>query len=205
MKVLPCLVALAGVIGATRLDAQAPLAAPTVGDGALLVATPAMTDPNFARSVVLVLRRDDNGTLGVVLNRVTSLRPIDVFPELSPALAAYPGTLFRGGPAGAARVLFLVTGLAAAVVQGPEILEDLFLSGDFEQLPEIASLAEGPMGLRVFAGHAEWTPGQLEREIAAGSWQVTTGSVDLVFAEPAAIWERATALTGGVVAAVRKP
>lgn len=181
-------------------SAQAP--APQVRDGAVLVATPQITDPNFARSVVLVLRHDDNGTLGLVINRPTTLVPTEVFPELSPALDRYDGTLFRGGPVGAGRVLFLVTGLAAAVAQGPEILEDLFVSGDLEQLPDIARLAGGTAGLRLFAGHAEWQPGQLERELATGSWKIVPGSVELVFSEPASLWDRASATPDGVVAAL---
>jgi putative transcriptional regulator len=195
--------ALSTFLAAVCLAVAAPAGAQAVRDGTLLVATPEMLDPSFARSVVLVLRHDDNGTLGLVVNRVTSLPPTQVFPELSPALDAYDGTLFRGGPVGAGRVLFLVTGLAAAVAEGPEILEDLFVSGDLEQLPEVASLAEGATGLRLFAGHAEWMPGQLEQEIAAGSWKMVAGNVDLVFAEPAVIWEQASALTDGVVAAAR--
>lgn len=192
---------------AVWLAAAAPAGAqtgvrPDVRDGALLVATPQMADPNFARSVVLVLQHDDNGTLGLVIDRPTTLVATEVFPELSPALDSYTGTLFRGGPVGAGRVLFLVTGLGAAVAQGPEILEDLFVSGDLEQLPQIVSLAEGTAGLRLFAGHAEWAPGQLAREIAMGSWKVVPGSVDLVFAEPGVIWEQASALQDGVVAAL---
>jgi putative transcriptional regulator len=179
---------------------SAPLAAQSVSDGALLVASPALEDPNFAKSVVLVLRHDENGTLGLVVNRATSVPPVQLFPEYSPALDGYAGTLFRGGPVAPTRVLFLVTGLAAAVVQGPELVEDLFVSGDAEQLPQLASLAEGPGGLRLYAGHAEWAPGQLDREVALGNFTVAPASVALVFGEPAAMWEQAAALQSGVVA-----
>lgn len=201
MRILLAAMAAALVAGAPAPAAAQP-PVPAVRDGAALVASPELRDPNFARSVVLVLRHDDNGTLGLVINRLTTLVPIEVFPELSPALDAYPGKLFRGGPVGADRVLYLVTGLGAAVAQGPEILEDLFVSGDTEQLSQIASLAEGTSGLRLFAGHAEWQPGQLEREIAAGGWKVVPGTVELVFADPAGIWEQATSLREGVVAAL---
>ena len=102
-------------------------------------------------------------------------------------------------------MLFLITGLAAAVVQGPELLEDVYVSGDPDQLPELAALAEGPDGLRLYAGHAEWEAGQLEEEIADGSWRVIPGNVDLVFGEAAAIWEQAAALDAGVVVDARGP
>jgi putative transcriptional regulator len=177
----------------------------TVAAGSLLVASPALADPNFMRSVVLVLRHDDMGTIGVAINRATSLSPVKVFPEFSPALDGYMGTLYRGGPVGPARVLFLITGLAAAVVQGPELLDDLYVSVDPDQLPEFAALAEGPDGLRLYAGHAEWEAGQLQEEIADGSWRVIPGNVDLVFGEAAAIWEQAARLDAEVVVDARAP
>jgi len=176
------------------LLAALPLSAQTLQDGALLVAAPELDDPNFSQSVVLVLRHDEDGTLGVVINRITSLPPVRVFPEFSPALDAYDGTLYRGGPISPARVLFLVTGLAAAVVQGPELVEDLYVSGDSEQLPELAALAEGQDGLRLYAGHAEWGAGQLAAEIEAGNWRVVPANVDLVFADPRVLWKEASLL-----------
>lgn len=182
------------------LAIAAPAGAQTVQDGALLVAAPELEDPNFAHSVVLVLRHDDSGTLGLVLNRPTSLPPTQVFPELSPALDDFAGTLHRGGPVAPARVLYLVTGLAAAVVQGAEIIEDLFVSGDLDQLGQAMSLSAGGEGVRLYAGHAEWAAGQLERELAVGSFKLAPATIELVLGEPAVMWEQATALQGGVTA-----
>ena len=184
------------------VTAALPIGAQTLQDGALLVAAPELDDPNFAQSVVLVLRHDDNGTLGLVVNRMTSLPPVQVFPEFSPALDAYEGTLYRGGPISATRVLFLITGLAAAVVQGAELIEDLYVSGDSAQLPELAALADGTDGLRLYAGHAEWRAGQLAQEIAAGSWRIVPGNVDLVFADPRGLWQEASALGADAEAVV---
>lgn len=178
----------------------APAGAQTVPDGSLLVATPALDDPNFARAVVLVLRHDENGTLGVVINRATSLPPVEVFPEFSPVLDSYPGTLYRGGPIDATRVLFLATGLAGAAIEGGELLDRLFVSADPERLPELAALADGADGLRLYAGHAVWAPGQLAQEIATGSWRVIPGSADLVFSDPATLWEAASKMDSEIVA-----
>ena len=173
-------------------------------DGSLLVATPSLKDPNFAHSVVLVIHHDDNGTVGVVINRVTSLAPTTVFPELKEGLGKYDGKLFRGGPVAPTRVLFLVRGLAAAVVQGPELLDHVYLAVDPGSLPDIVALAEGPDNLRLYAGHAEWMGGQLEHEIAEGAWSVSTGDADLVFsADPSQIWQEALAQRNAVVADAR--
>ena len=178
-----------------------------VADGALLVASSKLDDANFSRTVVLVLRHDDNGTVGVVINRPTNLVPATVFPEIAATVGSYDGRLYRGGPVAPARLLFLVRGLAAATVNGPEVLDKVFLSADPESLTDITRLAEGTNDLRMYAGHAEWTQGQLDQEIAAGGWTVVPGDAELVFsAEPWQLWETlSTRPGGGVVADAAAP
>jgi putative transcriptional regulator len=184
------------------LAIAAPSAAEDVTDGALLVASPDLHDPNFSHSVVLVLRTDANGTIGVILNRPTTLEPAKTFPELAANIGAYTGKLFRGGPVAPTRLLFLVRGLAAATVQGPEVVAKVFLSGDPDSLPDIVRLADGANELRMYAGHAEWVPGQLDREIAAGGWQTVPGTAELVFdTNPAALWAELIKRKDAVVAA----
>jgi putative transcriptional regulator len=189
-------------LAAVALLAAAPLAhAEGVADGMLLVASEDIEDPNFSHTVVLVLRHDDNGTVGVVVNRPTTLKPAVVFPELAAGVGAYTGALFRGGPVSPGRLLFLVRGLAAATVQGPEVLDKVFLSADPESLPDITRLANGTDDLRMYAGHAEWVPGQLDSEIAAGGWRTFQGSAELVFeTAPGRLWAELAARGDEVVA-----
>ena len=164
-------------------------AAQTVTTGSVLVASPVLTDPMFARAVLLVLRHDDDGAIGVVLNRPTNLVPGTTFPEIKDSVGGYAGNLFRGGPIAPTRLLYVVRGLAAATVNGPEVLDKVFLSIDDASLPDMTRLADGVDELRMYAGHAAWGPGQLEREIAAGGWQVLPGTAELVFSEnPGALW-----------------
>lgn len=180
--------------------------AASVPDGTLLVASPALDDPNFARTVVLVLRNDTNGTIGVILNRPTSLAPGKTFPELAPTLGTYAGKLYRGGPVAPSRLLFLVRGLAAATVQGPEVVDKVFLAGDPSALPDMVRLADGAKDLRMYAGHAEWMPGQLDREIAAGGWTSQPATEDIVFhANPTALWDDLTKRSAEVVASAGAP
>ncbi|HET7132695.1 MAG TPA: YqgE/AlgH family protein [Gammaproteobacteria bacterium] len=196
------LAAAALALAGAALAAWAPgaFAADTVEDGTLLAASPDLKDPNFSRTVILVLRHDENATLGVVINRPTAIDPSKVFPELS-NLGGYSGKLYRGGPVDATRVLFLVRGLAAAAVQGPEIVDKVFLSGDPESLPDLARLADGPADLRIYAGHAVWAANQLAREIQQGAWRAVPGTADLVFsAEPAKLWEQLAPPGSGVTA-----
>lgn len=185
----------------------APAHAQTLASGSLLVASPQLTDVNFARAVVLVLRHDQNGTIGIVLNRPTNVAPAAVLPELAESIGTYQGHLFRGGPIAPTRLLYLVRGLAAATVNGPEVVEKVFLSIDDTALADMVRLADGTNELRLYAGHAAWVPGQLQAEIRAGGWQVLQGTPELVFHEdPGRLW---TELEGRapsgdeVVAAVR--
>jgi putative transcriptional regulator len=184
------------------LASAGPAAAASVSDGTLLIASPDLEDPNFAHTVVLVLRNDTNGTIGVILNRPTTLVPAKIFPELAATVGSYTGKLFRGGPVASSRLLFLVRGLAAATVQGPEVVEKVFLAGDPEALPDIVRLADGTKELRMYAGHAEWMPGQLDREIAAGGWQTQPATDEIVFdANLTALWDKLTQRGGETVAA----
>jgi len=187
--------------------APPPAAAQEVTNGTLLVASPELTDPSFAKAVVLVLRHDTDGTLGVVLNRPTNLEPAKVFPELVGNVGSYDGKLFRGGPLAPTQLLFLVRGLAAATVTGPEVLDKVFLSVGEDSLADMVRLADGTDELRAYAGHAAWVPGQLKAEIEAGGWQILDGSSDLVFdPEPGKLWmelEGRGGRAGDVVAALR--
>src|ERR1044071_8783559 len=180
---------------------QAPAAG--VADGTLLVASPELTDPSFAHAVVLILRNDANGTIGVILNRPTSLVPAKIFPELAASVGPYTGKLLRGGPVAPSRLLFLVRGLAAATVQGPAVVEKVFLAGAPDALPDMVRLADGTKDLRMYAGHAEWMPGQLDREIKAGGWQTVPATEEIVFhANLPALWDELTHRSSETVAAV---
>lgn len=193
------------------LSLGAPVLAQNVGGGALLVASDKLKDPNFARTVILVLRHDEQGTVGVVVNRPTNLVPATTFPELAAGIGQYDGRLYRGGPVAPARVLFLVRGLAAATVNGPEVVEKVFLSADPESLADMTRLAAGTDELRLYAGHAEWTQGQLAEEIKAGGWKVVPATAELVFSEdPGTLWaqlsqQAASGVVAGAVPAAAQP
>lgn len=137
--------------------------------GRLLVATPALADPNFDRAVVLLLDHDEQGSLGVVLNRPT---PVGVGDVLLPwaTLAGDPGVVFQGGPVG------LDSALGVAVIPGEEgplgwrrVYGAIGLV-DLETPPELLAAALG--SLRIFAGYSGWGPGQLEIELGDGAWYV---------------------------------
>jgi len=142
--------------------------------GQLLVASPVLGDPTFARSVVLLVDHDEGGALGVVLNRPTAVRVEAVVPAWGDYTTG-PAQIFRGGPVGEDSALAL-----AALAPGHE--SDTDEPAGFRRLfgtiglvdldAEPVALAGELRAVRVFAGYAGWGPGQLEDELAEQSWFV---------------------------------
>jgi putative transcriptional regulator len=158
--------------------------------GQLLVATPLLEEPTFARSVVLLLDHDDDGTLGVVINRPTEVGVADVLPPWQP-YATGPGVVFSGGP------VALDSALALATVIGSTRSDDEPLGWrrvvgalglvDLDAPPELLAAEIG--ALRIFAGYAGWAAGQLAAEVESGAWYVIDGEPgDAFSADPKALW-----------------
>ncbi|WP_435245768.1 YqgE/AlgH family protein [Streptomyces sp. NRRL F-5630] len=170
--------------------------------GRLLVATPALADPNFARAVVLVLDHDAEGTLGVVLNRPTPVGVDDILEGWG-SLAGAPGVVFEGGP------VSLDSALGVAVVPGEpggrtsplgwRRVHGAIGLVDLETPPELLAAALG--ALRIFAGYAGWGPGQLDGELEAGAWYVVDAEPGDISAErPEALWREVLRRQRGTLA-----
>ena len=145
-----------------------------VRPGSLLVAMPALTDPTFAGTVVYVLDHSASGTLGVVLGRPSQVEIRDVLPGWC-ELAVAPEVFHVGGPCETDTALCLAVAPAAVGAEdGPlrRVAGDVYLI-DLDSDP--AELQEELDGLRVFAGYAGWSPGQLAVEIAEGAWACVAG------------------------------
>lgn len=136
------------------------------------MAAPGLHDPNFRRTVVLVIDHGETGTVGVVLNRPSEVPVDDVLPSWGPH-ATRPRSVYVGGPMdqrAALCVAALPGGIDAASVQGViSVLGPLALV-DLETDPD--ELASKIRGLRVFAGYAGWGAGQLADEVRSGNWVV---------------------------------
>jgi putative transcriptional regulator len=155
--------------------------------GRLLVATPALLDPNFAHGVVLLLDHDADGSLGVVLNRPSAITVASVLPDWSGS-ADPPEVLFEGGPVSPDAAL----AVALVLEMGPDpigfrCLFDRIGIIDLDTPPEV--LAPAITRMRVFAGYSGWGSGQLEGEIEEGSWYVVDSTAHDVFhADPGGLW-----------------
>jgi putative transcriptional regulator len=147
-----------------------------------------MDDSNFAKTVILLLRYDTDGAMGLIINRPTTVLPEQVIPNVD-GLRNYGGPLFVGGPVQLNVVTFLVRG-AATLERGAYVRDDLQYSGNSELLAELTASATDAGRLRVYAGYSGWAPGQLDGELARGGWHVVPGDTAVVFSEnPEQVWE----------------
>ena len=162
-----------------------------VRPGSLLVAMPGLTDPTFAGAVVYVLDHSETGTLGVVLGSPSQVDIRDVLPGWSD-LAVAPAVFHVGGPCETDTALCLARYAGPAREPGSDLRP--VAAGiplvDLDVAPEpVAGRVEG---LRVFAGYAGWSPGQLAGELVEGAWACVPGSPEDVLAEISGpeLWRR---------------
>jgi putative transcriptional regulator len=167
--------------------------------GQLLIAGPTLEDPNFWRTVVLVVEHSEEGALGLVLNRPSESTVAEAVPQLL-ELADADDDILVGGPVGQSAVIVLA---------------------DFEEPDEAALLAFDSVGVlagastdqlgagvrraRIFAGHSGWGPGQLEDEVERGDWILEPARYSDAFApEPSELWTEVLERKGGSYALVAR-
>ncbi len=154
--------------------------------GKLLVASPQLQHPTFYRAVLFVLDHDDDGALAVVINRPSQLPLSVVLPRWAEAVVE-PPLLFSGGPVSEEAALAL--GIARG--EGPPLGFKRLIGNyglvDLDLIPE--ALVGDLGGLRVFSGYAGWGEGQLETELAEGSWYVVDAlASDVLSQQPDEVW-----------------
>ena len=155
--------------------------------GILLVASPVLADPNFFRSVVLLIDHDNDGSVGVVVDRPLDLDVRDHLPAWCERLAP-PARVFEGGP------VQPETAIGVAHRPGIEAQETWRPTPDFVGFIDVSldpNDIAGIEDLRIFSGYAGWGAGQLEMELDIGSWFPVEGSADDIFDPvPATLWRR---------------
>ncbi len=151
--------------------------------GQLLVASPQLADPNFARALVLLVDHTAEGALGVVLNRPTKKTLQELWREVGSAPCHSRRPVYLGGP---------VPGPLMALHTRPKLGEAQPLPGVFfaakKQYLDALVLSEEPV-YKIFIGHAGWGAGQLESEMDQGAWRTTPAAAESVFSTDEQLWE----------------
>jgi putative transcriptional regulator len=160
--------------------------------GQLLIAVPALLDPNFRRTVVLVGEHNEEGALGLVLNRPSETTVDEAVPELT-VLVEGLGQVHVGGPVQPSAIV-VIAEFADPDRAGSLVFESIgFLPAEIDP-DELGELTRA----RVFAGYAGWGPGQLEDELEEGSWIVEPAiATDAFTLEPDELWSEVLRRKGG--------
>jgi len=175
-----------------------------LGQGSLLVASRDLGDPNFATTVVLLVRydADEEGVVGLVINRQTRV-------TVSRAMEGIKGSrgrtdyVYAGGPVGRSGLLALVRS-RTKINDAERVFADVQLLSGKGQLEKVLSGTADPGTFRAYVGYAGWTVSQLKAEIEAGAWHIFPGDPDLVFdPNPDGLWLRLIRKTEMQVARVK--
>ena len=158
--------------------------------GQLLIASPHLGDGNFYRSVVLIIKHDDEGAFGLILNRPTGNTVRDVWRLVAEEELDCSDPIYLGGP-----------------VQGPlvclhrkkscaegEVLPGVYFAAHKDQLQKIIKQTSRPF--RLFSGYAGWAGGQLEGEMQVGGWLTLAATKEHIFGNREDLWEHVVRTIG---------
>jgi putative transcriptional regulator len=162
--------------------------------GHLLVASPKLADPNFARCVILIIQHGEEGAFGLVLNRATRSPLAEIWSELFGGVCAVEGPLYIGGP---------VDGPPLAVhgdadCSEREVLSGVHLASQPSTIEQLVTQPQSPV--RVFLGYSGWGEGQLESELREGAWLTAPAAPEHVFYGGDDLWkEVVTHISGAII------
>jgi putative transcriptional regulator len=170
----------------------------------LLIAMPGMLDPNFSTTVTLICEHNENGALGIIINRPLNLKLSGLFQQLAvdsadPSVAGRP--VVAGGPVGIERG-FVLHGKDQSFENTLTVSNDIKLTLSRDVIDAMAT-GTGPEKALVAIGYAGWEPGQLEDEMLANAWLNVTATPELVFDTPfEQRWDSAARLLGIDIASI---
>ncbi len=152
-------------------------------EGQLLLASPQLLDPNFVRTVVLLVEHNDNGALGLVINRPTGTTVQELWKQVGESPCESRQPVHLGGPvSGPIMAIHTVNSLAEM-----EIVEGVFFAMKKQNLDELVRRDER---FKVFYGQSGWGPGQLEGEIEQGAWRAVPAKLEDLFDAADDLWQR---------------
>lgn len=156
-------------------------------NGLLLVAKPSLGDPNFSRTVVLVTQTEDGGTVGVIINRPTTLK-LQQFLSDEFDTSNYLDNVYLGGPVMRQALVVLFRSEAAPPAPAFHVLKDVYLTMHPDNIA--ALLADKDARYRVYAGFSGWAPNQLESEFMRDGWYFLAADEAILFRkDTGGLWE----------------
>jgi len=154
--------------------------------GHFLIAAPRLMDPNFFRTVILMVQRDENGSLGLVLNRPLSVTIKDVCRDALEQDCEIEGVMYQGGPCPGPLMAVHTFDTAAQTL----VADGLHFTTEKDRL--VLLLHEQPATARFFVNYSGWTAGQLEAELEEGSWLTLPATIEQVFSSTDQLWTKLT-------------
>jgi len=155
--------------------------------GVFLVADKKLNDPNFLRTVILLLDHNATGALGLIINRPSQVSLATLLPDVE-GLDGKTRTVFLGGPVGRNQ-LFLLVRSDAQPSDSKLVVDGIYASTSLETLREVASATAADTAFHAYAGYAGWAPEQLDREVLRGDWLIAAADAPTVFDEDSeSIW-----------------
>ena len=184
--VLLVVLLLAGIPGLRPATAQAvPHLKPE--PGRLLVANRGMRDPRFAQAVILMVKYQEEGALGLIINQPTEVTLAELLPEVE-ELRTREDRVYLGGPVAKDGMMFLLRS-ESEPADAKHVFADIYVSPSRELFDKM--VVEDGARFRSYIGYAGWAPGQLESELRREDWHVIPGNPDVVFSErPNTVWEK---------------
>jgi putative transcriptional regulator len=154
--------------------------------GHFLIAAPTLLESNFRQTVVLMLQHDENGALGVIVNRMLEMTIQQACQEVMQSYVEIEGNLFQGGPC---EQLLLVLHSDDLLEPGDEpVMPGLHFSTDRDVIEKL--VARPPESMKFIVGYSGWTAGQLEGELKTGSWIVVPATAQRAFGPTDGLWNK---------------
>jgi putative transcriptional regulator len=158
-----------------------------IGPGKILVSTPSITGPDFNKVVIFITEYNQKGAMGLVVNTIFHR----VFNELTEFKYSLPLPLYTGGPV-EKESLFFLHRRPDLIEGGTRVIDSTYMGGDFKKA--VQYLTDGALSkndIKLFIGYCGWDNGDLEAEIAEGSWLVCDTTAEMVFnADVATLWQQ---------------
>ncbi len=188
---------------AVGMATLAPLLAAQVAPGKFLIAHRSLLDPNFTRTVVLLVRYGEDGAMGLILNRPTKVPLSRALDGLKDAKSR-SDPVYLGGPVEVGGVVALLRS-RDKLTDARHVFADIYLLSTKTSLERALAAGADSGGLRAYLGYAGWGAGQLDHEIELGSWLVWRGDPATVFdPDPETMWSRLIQKTEARIALLRK-